>query len=100
MFASMNKILNLRALGVALLLLALAGVVRADGDSLALDLAAPVSGGGVLSGGDYALVGAIGQPVAGALQAGEYSLASGTVPPDIVAQPALNGSVYLPLVQR
>lgn len=94
----MNNILNLRALAIALLLLALAGVVRADGDTLTLGIAAPVSGGGALSGGEYALVGAMGQPVAGTLQAGEYSLASGTLPPDIVAQPVPNPRVYLPLI--
>jgi hypothetical protein len=90
----------IRAFGVALLLLALAGVVRADGDSLALDSAAPVSGGGALGGGDYTLVGALGQPVAGALEAGEYTLASGVVPAGAGAPSAPNVSVYLPLVQH
>jgi hypothetical protein len=96
----MHRTLNFRALATALLLLALVGVVHADGDTLALGIAAPVSGGGALSGGDYALVGALGQPVAGALAAGDYSLESGTVPTGTVAQLVRGNAVYLPLIQR
>lgn len=84
-----------RALAVALLLLALAGAVRADGATLALIGAAPLSGGGALSGGGYALVGALGQPAAGALRAGEYELSSGGIAP-----PAGEELVFLPMLRR
>lgn len=90
----MYKTANLRALAVALLLLALAGAVRADGATLALIGAAPLSGGGALSGGGYALAGAIGQPVTEGLAAGEYELTSGAI------GAAGEERVYLPLMRQ
>lgn len=95
----MHKTLKLRVIAIALLLLTLAAVARADSDTLIVQ-GAITSGGGALSAGGYSLAGAIGQPLAGTLQAGEYRLTSGTVPPGLVPQPAPDAQVYLPLVRH
>ena len=53
-------------------------------------------GGGVSTGGGYALSGTIGQPDAGTVSAGQYTLAGGFWNGGLVAEYPL----YLPLVMR
>jgi hypothetical protein len=90
----------IRATGAALLLLALAGAVRADNSPLALH-SAMAGGGGALSAGGLTLVGAIGQPAAGALQAGAYRLNSGVIVAGAAqnAEPN-NARLFLPLLRQ
>jgi hypothetical protein len=83
-------------LPAALLLLALAVAVRADSPPPALR-SAITGGGGALAAEGYRLIGAIGQPVAGTLQAGGYRLTVGVITGS--ADVAV-GQVYLPLVRR
>jgi hypothetical protein len=67
------------ALGIALLVLALGGASLAqDGDDYALPRWSADGGGSVASrAGDYLLGSTAGQPDAGALQAGTYTLGGG-----------------------
>jgi hypothetical protein len=85
-----------RTVAVALLLLALAATARADSASLALR-GTPTSGGGGLSAGGYALVGSIGQPLAGRLAAGDFQLEGGLIAPDGAAD---GERLHLPLLRR
>jgi hypothetical protein len=57
------------------------------------------SGGGVSSGGAYALGGAIGQPDAGALKGGDYTLSGGFWQASESSEPPAH-RVYLPLVLK
>lgn len=92
----MHKTLNLRALAVALLLLAFASLAQADSVPTTLRSVA-TNGGGALSAGDYALVGAIGQPLAGTLQAGDEQLTSGIGVGWVESRDA---RVYVPMINR
>jgi len=87
-----------RVIAVVLLLLALAGTASADTGLLRLH-SAFTDGGGALSAGDYSLVGAIGQPAAGTLQAGELRLTSGVITAGAAPEETYE-YLYLPLVRR
>ncbi len=80
-----------------LLLIASAGAAYAQG---ALDLPwwTADSGGGLSQGGDFTLHGAAGQPDAGSMQGGVYTLAGGFWPASSITETLLK--VYLPLTQK
>jgi hypothetical protein len=100
--SSLSNILNLRQAGQVLFALAalllLASVVLAQG-GYELTWANISSGGGSSEGGVYALSGTIGQPDAGTLSGGSFTLTGG-----FWASIGLIGDdyvyVYLPLVVR
>jgi len=76
--------------------LLLAGVVLAAGaQSYAISWWTVGGGGGTSMGGSYALMGAIGQPTAGAMSGGGYTLASG-----FWGGVTTQYRTYLPLVMR
>ena len=87
-----------RILSITLALLALLLVVSITLAQSGYDLSwfKVGGGGGETTGGSYTLVGAIGQPEAGAMSGGAYTLAGGFLGAG-AAQPP---TVYLPLIRR
>jgi len=89
----------LGAAALLLLLLAVFSVVLAQSGQFDLPWSTIDSGGGASSGGDYALQAAIGQPEAGVLTGGSYSVNGG-----FLALPVQAGegsvSVFVPLVMK
>lgn len=58
-----------------------------------------VASGALVSGGDYAMNGAMGQPDTGTLSGGDYSLGGGIFGGGTIAGP-MRASIYLPLLQQ
>ena len=58
------------------------------------------SGGGTSSGSGYTLLGLAGQPDAGLMQGGDFSLAGGLLGGGAAPPPILQTDVFLPLVVR
>ena len=85
------------ALLAALLVLALTGVAYAQAGGYDLSWHTVDGGGGPLSNGPYALNGTIGQPDAGALSGGGYTLLGGFWGG---GAPAALRKAYLPVVVR
>ena len=84
------------ALLAVLLVLLLAGVVHAQTGGYDLSWRTVDGGGGFLSNGAYTLHGTIGQPDAGALRGGDYTLQGG-----FWGGAAVNlRAIYLPVVLR
>ena len=86
---------------IALLLLSLTTmtVVAQSGGSYDLTWSSIDDGGGDISGGSFALIGAIGQSDAGALHGGSYTLSSGFLA-GIDSTTTMSYDVYLPLILR
>lgn len=85
------------ALPAALLILLLAGVAYAQSGGYDLSWHTVDGGGGPLSNGPYSLNGTIGQPDAGSLSGGGYTLLGGYWGG---SAPAPERKVYLPLVVK
>lgn len=91
-----KRLMILSAVMVALILFLVAGSTLAEPLSFSLPWWTVDGGGGTSSGGDFALSGTIGQPEAGEVQGGNYTLGGsfwggGSLPAD-------QYNIYLPLI--
>jgi hypothetical protein len=84
---------------VALALILFAARALAALEALGLSWWTVDGGGGLSSGGDYALIGSLAQPDAGRMQGGDFSLASGFLS-GASAPPPPARRLFLPLVVR
>jgi hypothetical protein len=87
------------ALSIIATLLLLAGPLGAAASQVnyALDWWTLDGGGGTSTGGDFSLIGSIGQPEAGFLQGGEFNLQGGFF---VGGKVSTTGNIYLPVVVR
>ena len=72
--------------------------VAADPDTLTISRSAFVGGGGDSNGGQYALVGTIGQTDAGDMSGGDFGLSGGFWNEEITILPDNLYSIYLPVI--
>jgi len=94
-----NKLISTLAIGVAVLVLATGALAQSG--SLALPWWKVSGGGTASSAGNFTLVGAVGQPEAGAMQGGNYGLTGGFwVNGDVASNPNTNVHIYLPMARQ
>lgn len=94
-----KKRLTLRILLVAALCLLLAAAAVLAAGDLSLSWWTVDGGGGASAGGEYALEGTIGQPDAGAMSGGAYTLSSGFLGGGYIEE-LLEYDLYLPTLIR
>jgi hypothetical protein len=104
---SQHKLLTSTVLVGLLLLLLISGSVLLAGGGLAIPWWTVDSGGGHSIGGDFAVTGTIGQPDAGRMTDGQYTVnggfwhgAGGVLPPPITPTPPPGYFLYLPVAIR
>lgn len=91
------RTLKVASLIGVLLLLSIAFTVYAEGSDLALYWWSVDGGGDSSQGGDYTLIGTIGQSDAGAMRGGVYTLHGGFWPGGALVEQV---ELFLPLVMR